>query len=163
MCWKVCLAHFFQDLPFLSLTVYSAVTGGTATTTVSATSTTASSFTNLSVPTSSTVNTVFLNCPSISSTTYTAYNSSNIFAITCGMDYPSEFPNNKDIVDIIAYSLQDCLQACSEMVDHGFAPCAGATFLSEMGRFSVGNCFLKGFLGTSISEYGNASAFGKLL
>jgi PAN domain len=79
------------------------------------------------------------------------------------MDYPSQFPGNKDITDIVAYSLQDCLQACSEMTDHGFASCAGATFLSEMDAFKVGNCYLKGSLGTSSSGSSNTYAFGKLL
>jgi hypothetical protein len=154
--------------------VHSAVTGGkvvtattvttvTATLATSASATPTSGFTNLTVPESSTVTSLFLNCPAVSSTTYTAHNSSNIFAITCGIDYPSEVIGNYDITDIVAYSLQDCLQACSELVGNGI-PCVGATFRSDMGVFPVGNCFLKGSLASSSTAViGNILVFGKLL
>jgi hypothetical protein len=146
----VCLAHFLPGSSFLkSNGAYSTVTGG--------------HFTNLSVPAPSTVNTLFLDCPAISSTTYTAHNSSNIFALTCDIDYPSYLFGNEDIIDIVAYSMQDCMQACSELVDHGFAPCAGATFLSTMSAFPVGNCYLKGSLGTVDSATSNTFVFGRLL
>jgi hypothetical protein len=155
--------------------VHSAVTGGkvvtatTVTTTVtttlatSASATPTSGFTNLSVPAPSAVATLFLDCPALSSTTYTAANSSNIFAITCGIDYPGYLIGNYDVTDIVAYSLQDCLQACSEIVGHGI-PCAGATFISDMGGFQTGNCWLKGSLvSSSTSGVSNTFAFGRLL
>jgi hypothetical protein len=150
----VCLAHFLLGSLFLeSNSAYSAITTKTPT----------KGFTNLSVPPPSTVNTLFLDCPALSSTTYTAHKSSNVFALTCDMDYPSYYPGNEDIIDIVAYSMQDCMQACSELAGHGFAPCAGATFLSIMSAFPVGNCYLKGSLGTPSSATSNAFVFGKLL
>jgi hypothetical protein len=172
----VCLAYLLAGSSFLeSDSVYSTVTGGTVVTTMtmtttvtavpttSATSTPTTGFTNLFVPAPSTVTTVSLNCPSISSTTYTAYNSSNIFAITCSIGYPGGHPGNEDVTKVVAYSLQDCLEACSQLPSSGFTPCAGATFASTMSVNKYGNCFLKGSLGTRISSSVNTFAFGKLL
>jgi hypothetical protein len=158
-----------SDGAYSAITGWKVVTATTVTATVtstlatSASATPTSGFTNLSVPAPSAVTSLFLDCPAISSTTYTASNSSNIFAITCSIDYVNGFPGNKDITDIVAYSLQDCLQACSELVGNGI-PCVGATFRSDMGAFPVGNCFLKGSLASSSpAPSNNILVFGRLL
>lgn len=141
----------------------------TVTTTVTTTSppspssTPTSGFTNFSVPAPKAITSLYLDCPALSSTTYIAQNSSNIFAITCDLDYPSFYVGNKDIVSIITYSLQDCLEACSQMSSRGVASCAGALFIADLSAWLGGNCYLKSLLVTSSSGSGNTSAFGKLL
>jgi hypothetical protein len=139
------------------------ITTVTTTSPLSPSSTPTSGFTNFSVTAPSAITSLYLDCPAISSTTYTAQNSSNIFAITCDLDYPSWNVGNEDIVSIIAYSLQDCLEACSQMTSSGVASCAGALFESDLSSWLGGNCYLKSSLVTSNSGFGNTFAFGKLL
>jgi hypothetical protein len=158
--------------------IYSSLQGGTnitattVTTTVTNTlplspsSAPTSGFTNFSIPELSSITSLYLNCPALTSTTYTARNSSNIFAITCNLDYSSTVDaSNKDIATIITYSLEDCLEACSAITNHGFISCAGALFLSDIGARGLqgGNCVLKNSLVTSSPGNGNNGALGKLL
>lgn len=125
-----------------------------------------SGFTNFSIQGLSSITSLYLNCPALNSTTYTVRNSSNIFAITCNLDYSSTVDaSNKDIATIITYSLEDCLEACSAITNHGFISCAGALFLSDIAARGLqgGNCVLKSSLVTSSSGDGNNGALGKLL
>jgi hypothetical protein len=163
----VCSLYFIDSDSLYSLgaggTNVPATTVTTTVTTTSPSSTSTSGFTNFSVTAPSAITSLYIDCPAVSSTTYTAQNSSNIFAMTCDLDYPSWEVGNKDIVSIIAYSLQDCMEACSQMTSRGIASCAGALFESDLGEWLGGNCYLKSSLVTSSSGFGNTFAFGKLL
>ena len=110
---------------------------------VSYTLNTAGHAVNLSVPISTMVETVALDCPSIDAQVHTSVLGA-IFAIQCGVDLAGA-----DIVGMIAYNLYDCIDACSSMNSFNVTDkaCKAVTFTKTMSNSAKANnganCWLK--------------------
>ena len=83
-----------------------------------------------------------IDCPAINNTEYTVPETNQTFLIECGKDYPGE-----DIFRIEAYSMQECLQHCTNwMEDNPYTfPCVGVSW-NHFGAqgVSLNYCWLKG-------------------
>ena len=111
--------------------------------------------TNLSVPAPSTIISVALDCPNLTGQSYVSA-TGHTFTQFCNHDYPNgsfaagNIGTIRDITGIIAYSMNDCMDACSTMNQLQYGPvCAGVTFNAAMSMTyaSRANCFLKNATG----------------
>ena len=90
------------------------------------------------------VNTIKWDCPSMTSFTTNNLNPNQNFNVACGVDYANSIAAVQggvvaDIVGILAYSAQDCMEACSYMNQlngqWGFGTsCWGITFSQDMSQ-----------------------------
>lgn len=113
------------------------------------------SLTNFSVPAPSTVASVALDCPNLTGQSYISA-TNHTFTQSCNHDYlngtsaAGNVGTIHDIVGIIAYSMNDCMDACSTMnqLQYGLV-CAGVTFNAAMSMMYAhrANCFLKNATG----------------
>jgi hypothetical protein len=111
-------------------------------------------FTNLTIPAPSDVDTLFLDCPNLNSTAYSATDNDH-FTFTCGVAYPGGFSAYSGgtiatLAGLIAYTPQDCAVACSKFNYYSAfygngTVCAAMTFNSELSTaFATygANCWL---------------------
>jgi hypothetical protein len=105
----------------------------------------------------------------------TSFTTNNlIFNVACGVDYYNSIAAEQggtvaDIVCILAYSAQDCMEAYSYMNQFngqwGFGtPCRGVTFNRDMSHSYAdhgGNCWLKN--GTAVSPLSYTSCLSASL
>ena len=123
----------------------------------STSSTSGSNLSNYSAPPMLNIDSLALNCPAINNTQYKSHFNQN-FTYYCGVDFgnlkSSTGGNITDIAAIIAYSIEDCIDACSAINLQsalqgrlGALECTSITFLSastkETISFGGGNCWLK--------------------
>jgi len=88
------------------------------------------------------ISTVELDCPNIDKQTYITRRSQT-YSLSC-----SNYLQDGDFADVVAYSYQDCVEACSS---HNYwtlntTACTGVKFSSMMsgsGLPDYGNCWLK--------------------
>jgi hypothetical protein len=98
----------------------------------------------------------------MSSFTTNNLNPNQNYNVACGVDYSNSVPAEQggvvaDITGILAYSAQECIQACSYMNEleaiWGLGTkCAGITFRQDMSAMYTahgGNCWLKN--GTAVN------------
>lgn len=110
---------------------------------------------NYTVPAVDTIDSIYINCPQLNSQTYTTHWGS-VFNPVCGFDYTGGLNAEgggviADIVGTIAYTLDDCFEACSSF--NGQAQkwdwaqtCKSVTWLSDLKNATAGvggNCWLK--------------------
>ncbi|KAI9815085.1 MAG: hypothetical protein M1827_002928 [Pycnora praestabilis] len=148
-------------------------TSATTVTVSSAPTSTSSStnLTNLVVPLPNDVATVALDCPTSGTNSYTS-GASITFSWQCGTDYNAGSENEAkngtivDLTSLIAYSIEDCMEACSQMNALDVITCAGVTFRSEMKHYYAtarANCWLKDSTGPGSSGQGNIVAVAKIV
>lgn len=125
----------------------------TATRTAAATSTANATFHNYVPAAPSSVSSLALNCPALNNQgAQTAYG--DRFVVYCGEDFSNGFPADgggiiADFINIIAYSFEDCLEACSALnyrsqkYHRNNTTCRAVTFISDLGNYANGNCWLK--------------------
>lgn len=138
---------------------------GTATQLPAPTSFATAALTNLSVPAPRMVDSLALDCPSTHGKYYTSATTGITFSIWCDHDYPVGLiaeGNNatvKDIMAIVAYAMDDCMEACSSMNAKSLSnACAGVAFNSNMSLFPNGNCWLKDKVGPGLQRVKSATA-----
>jgi hypothetical protein len=115
---------------------------------------TAGRFTNLTIPAASDVDTLFLDCPNLNSTAYSATNNEH-FTFTCGVAYPGGFSAYSGgtiatLAGLIAYTPEDCAVACSTFNFYSAlygnsTVCAAMTFNSKLSATLAAfgaNCWL---------------------
>lgn len=124
---------------------------------------------NVSVPKPNDVNSLALDCPKIDSTTYISRIGQS-FQFVCAMDYQGNSPaaqrngTVKDLVGLIAYSVDDCIEACSEMNEY-LGGCGAITLKADMSlsvKLFRANCWLKNTSGRGIPKE-NTLVSAKLL
>jgi hypothetical protein len=112
--------------------------------------------TNYSAPAPSAISWLFLNCPALNGLTYTNAFTGDKYAQFCGQDFTSGLPAEgggviSDIAGIIAYSANDCMDACSKTNSlaarwNDGIQCRAITFSIDLHNASIAqgaNCFLK--------------------
>lgn len=118
-------------------------------------STAAASLSNYSVVNATEVTSLYYPCPSLDSSTYeTQYQ--DTFILRCGIDYFGGQPATgggviSDIASLIAYTPQDCFDACSSLNAYSAKwnsslRCKAATWALDLANETTewgGNCFLK--------------------
>jgi len=114
---------------------------------------------NVSVFKLNDVNSLALDCFKIDSTTYISWIDQS-FQFVCAMNYQgnsSAVQRNdimKDLIELIAYSINDCIETCSEMNEY-LDDCDAITFKANMSLsvklFRV-NCWLKNTSERDISK-----------
>ena len=113
---------------------------------------------NLEVPAPNTIHDVALDCPALHGTSYTTA-SKETFMQLCNTTYLGDQTNIKDIIAIISYSMDDCIEACSSVNEFAVSPaCAGVTFKPTLSEFPAGNCWLKTGTGAGTDDWWVASA-----
>jgi hypothetical protein len=129
-------------------------TANSATASAASATSTTGRFTNLTIPAASDVDTLFLDCPNLNSTAYSATNNDH-FTFTCGVAYPGGFAaygggTIATLAGLIAYTPEDCAVACSTfnlysaLYGNGTV-CAAMTFNSELSTALAdfgANCWL---------------------
>jgi hypothetical protein len=126
------------------------------------TSTSTTNLTNYLAALPQNVRTLAWDCPNLSTFTTNNLLQNQAFVVTCGIDYNSNRAAVQggivsDVVGILAYSAQDCMEACSNLNAFGATwgfptKCAGITFSQAMSSLwaSFGaNCWLKN--GTAVN------------
>jgi hypothetical protein len=116
---------------------------------------TTADLTNYTVAPAISVENVFLDCPNIASSQYTTTQNEK-FSLYCGSAWVSGLEAAQggvvaDMVHIVAYSVQDCLEACSgfnyeQRKWNGTARCRAMNFRANMAEKVEaigGNCWLK--------------------
>jgi hypothetical protein len=102
----------------------------------------------------------------VDSSTYTAFNTPNVFTINCDVEYPSLKPGSEDVVAMWSYSLGQLLEVCSALNgrDYLSSRYIGAIIGSSMKSNAGynGNCWLKADLGTAVTSTAGQT-FGRLV
>ena len=120
------------------------------------------------------VDTLSWNCPGASSYTTSNISPNANFDITCGIDWAQGKDAVgggvvADIIGIVAYSAEDCMEACANfnMFQAKWSnqtTCAGVTFATQLGydygKYAA-NCWLKN--GTAVSPTSNVNELGAVL
>jgi hypothetical protein len=148
----------------VTTTISTAVSGSPSSSSSSPPSSTIASI--LSVPTTGTL---ALNCPGLNGNTMTATPRgvhTYSFEVMCGGDYGSGGGQLPDIVGIISYSIEHCIDACAGYnLNLGSTGCVGVVFNSNLTGWQTnwGTCFLKNTTAFPGGNGGNAYAAAKLI
>lgn len=125
---------------------------GTPSLSTTATATSASgTYTNFTVPSAQQIDTLFLDCPNLNNTAYSAPNNQQ-FTFICGIAYPGGYDSYSGgkiatLSGLIAYTPEDCASACSTFnaysKEYGNGTvCAAATFSAGFAEHPGANCWL---------------------
>jgi hypothetical protein len=108
---------------------------------------------NYSVPAIATIDSIYTNCPDAETQPRTTY-WKEIYTVDCYIDYTQSLPANGggeigDIAGIIAYSLDDCIAACSysnQQQLEDATRCKAVTWRNDLKNVTAdfgANCWLK--------------------